>query len=608
MKLREAPSPMLVMEAGWRAIRSVRKSIAPRVAAQTSCRFRPIGYYDARTDSPHDDAAVVVYADAILRGEFPLMGYGSPQLGSNPDWQCDWVSGKGWPIENSKNLRIVRHDGSDVKAPWELSRLQWSPVLAKAYLLSGEKKYRDALRSLLSNWIAKNPPGMGVNWTVAMEAALRGISLCLTMERMWPFTDEEQPWLQQMTASLWQHLQFIEVHNEFSFLLRSNHYLSNIVGLTTLSCYLGLERRREKYARLVQRELLLQTYADGGGCEASTGYHFLVAQLAFHSLLVQRQSHIVMAPDFRTRLGLMISWMTTLSDDARKLPHLGDCDNGRVELTADDIAQAALPVDQGHSLCIGAFCNWAEPVLHSVPGRASASLLPESGVAVLRSGEATAVFCAMRNGLRGKGSHTHCDKLSIIFRLGPNEIFCDAGSRYYTRSAERRNQDRSTRAHNTLMVDEAEQNSFSADLRVLFQCGNEALVSPITQSEDAVRASHQGYSRIGVEHQRTVQLRERLLLVVDEVSGQRTHSLDLRFVLGPEWSVTAEKITGETVTCAIDGPRRLTLQCEATHALALSVISMEISREYGSGLPASCIHIHTAATLPATLQTRVRWD
>ena len=113
-----------------------------------------------------------------------------------------------------------------------------------------------------------------------------------------------------MTASLWQHLRFIEAHSEFSFLLRSNHYLSNIVGLTTLSAYLegpGLERRFEKYARAVQREILLQTYADGGDCEASTGYHVLVAQMFLHSLMVQQRRRCVIAPEFESRLRLMFA-------------------------------------------------------------------------------------------------------------------------------------------------------------------------------------------------------------------------------------------------------------------------------------------------------------
>jgi Heparinase II/III-like protein len=305
----------------------------------------------------------------------------------------------------------------------------------------------------------------------------------------------------------------------------------------------------------------------------------------------------------------MFSWMASLADDSGKLPHLGDCDNGRVELLMDDIAQSSLPAAQGHSLRAGTLCKLASRLLpgtfdHQKP----VSVLPESGIAVLRCGQASAVFCAMPNGLQGKGSHSHCDKLSVIFRLGPDEVFCDSGSRCYTRSAERRNLDRSTRVHNTLMIDEAEQNIFSADPRLLFQSGNEAAVSQITTFEGGVRASHQGYSRMGIEHKRTVELGESWMLITDEISGTGEHLLDLRFVLGPEWHVSPEKITGETVSCVIEGRRRLTLTCEAVPVLKLSVLPTEISREYGAGLPTNCLRIQTAARLPAKVQTRVKWD
>jgi hypothetical protein len=637
--LRNEPLPTLIGEAGWRGIRSIRRSIFKLAGWEGNCPviFCPIGYYRLQRDfvSERSRAIILAYADAILRGEYPLMGYGAPYLGGNPDWQCDWVSGKSWEIEASGKMQIVRHDGSDVKAPWELSRLQFGPVVAKAYVLTNDRKYREALRSLLTDWIERNPIGKGVNWTVAMEAALRGISLCLTMELLWPFTTEEKPWLDQMTGSLWQHLRFIEAHSEFSFLRRSNHYLSNLVGLTTLSAYLrgrGTGRRLGKYARAVQREILLQTYADGGDCEASTGYHVLVAQMFLHSLVVQQRSGCMIAPEFEGRLQQMFEWISPLADDSWKLPHLGDCDNGRVELLSDDIAQTMLSAAERHSLHVGCLYGLASYLLHLPTGgeaedavwfglttdaptgeaeQKPVTIMPDSGIAVLRSGEASVIFSAMPNGLRGKGSHTHCDKLSIVFRLGPEEVFCDGGSRCYTRSAELRNLDRSTGAHNTLVVDGADQNMVPSDPGLLFQCGNEAVVSRIALwegGEMAVRASHRGYSRIGVEHHRTVQLSQGSLLILDELSGTEKHLLELRYILGPEWRVSSEMMTAETVRCAIAGPRRLSLQCEAESPLALIILPAQISREYGTELPASCIRIQTTATLPARVQTRVQWD
>jgi Heparinase II/III-like protein/Heparinase II/III N-terminus len=617
--LRSEPLPILAAEALRRSFQTIRRSTFNRGGHGGACpvRFQPIGYYQLQSQlaSENDRAATLAYAEAILRGEYPLIGYGSPYLGTKPDWQLDWVSGKSWPFKDSRKIHLVRQDGSDVKVPWELSRLQWSPVVAKAYVLTGESRYREALRSVLTDWIERNPLGKGVNWTIAMEAALRGISLCLTMEVLWPFTDEETPWLDQMTASLWEHVRFVEAHSEFSFLVRSNHYLSNIVGLTTLSAYLhgpGMQARFQKYARSVQREMLLQTYADGGDCEASTGYHVLVAQMFLHSLAVQQRKGGAIVPEFEARLRRMFDWIVCLADDACKLPHLGDCDNGRVELLPDDVAQSSLPAAERDSLHIGSLCGLASHLLQWPLGDQKAiSLMPDSGIAVFRSGEASVVFCAMPNGLNGKGSHTHCDKLSIGLRLGPDEVFCDSGSRCYTRSAALRNVDRSTKVHNTLMVDEAEQNLLSADPSSLFRSGNDALVSLIEileSGELGARASHRGYSRLGVEHQRTVQLMERSLLVLDEVSGTNEHLLDLHYVLGPEWRVSSEMMEGETVSCIIVGPRRLTLQCEAPHRLTLTVMPAEISREYGAALPATCIRIRATAWLPARVQTRVRWD
>jgi hypothetical protein len=79
-------------------------------------------------------------------------------------------------------------------------------------------------------------------------------------------------------------------------------------------------------------------------------------------------------------------------------------------------------------------------------------------------------------------------------------------------------------------------------------------------------------------------------------------------LLGPEWHVSPETSTGQIVSCVIDGSRQLTLRCEAESSLTLRVLPAEISREYGSYLPASCIQIQTVASLPASVQTRVRWE
>ena len=124
----------------------------------------------------------------------------------------------------------------------------------------------------------------------------------------------------------------------------------------------------------------------------------------------------------------------------------------------------------------------------------------------------------------------------------------------------------------------------------------------------AARASHQGYGRWNIEHHRTVRLSPCSLEILDEMRGAGEHSLELRFVLGPEWLFYPEIMCAEKVTGAIAGPRGLTFLCEAESALDLSVLPVQISREYGAAIDTHCIRIQTSATLPATLETRVQWN
>ena len=155
----------------------------------------------------------------------------------------------------------------------------------------------------------------------------------------------------------------------------------------------------------------------------------------------------MIAQDFEARLRSMFEWIATLADDGWKLPHLGDCDDGRVELLFDDIAQTMLPAGERHSLRVGSLYGLASPLLQMhLCGIGEAGLAPaglRNCLAPLRRSGGYILRDAEWN--PRERSHTHCDKLSIVFRLGPDEVFCDSGSRCYTRSAELRNLDRSTR-------------------------------------------------------------------------------------------------------------------------------------------------------------------
>ena len=64
------------------------------------------------------------------------------------------------------------------------------------------------------------------------------------------------------------------------------------------------------------------------------------------------------------------------------------------------------------------------------------------------------------NGQSNKGGHAHNDKLSFSLDINDDKIFVDPGTYLYTPLENLRNEFRSTFSHNTVTVDNAQQNRF----------------------------------------------------------------------------------------------------------------------------------------------------
>lgn len=63
--------------------------------------------------------------------------------------------------------------GSDIKRGWELSRWGWAPLLARAWRLSKDDRYRQALNAWIQSWCRANPVNGGINWLCGQEASIR---------------------------------------------------------------------------------------------------------------------------------------------------------------------------------------------------------------------------------------------------------------------------------------------------------------------------------------------------------------------------------------------------------------------------------------------------
>jgi len=129
------------------------------------------------------------------------------------------------------------------------------------------------------------------------------------------------------------------------------------------------------------------------------------------------------------------------------------------------------------------------------------------------------VYCFIRCGqlaLRGKGMHSHNDQLSVELCIKGKDFFIDPGSYVYTSDYLARNEFRSTKSHNTLMVDNFEQNYFHPNL--LFFMQEETFSECLSFENDLFKGRHFGYlNKSGVIHQRSVNITQNNVRIFDEL-------------------------------------------------------------------------------------------
>src|SRR5258708_4455120 len=387
----------------------------------------------------------------------------------------------------------------------------------------------------------------------------------------------------------------------------------------------GMAARRREYRQRIEAEMAQQVYEDGGDYEASTGYQVLVTQLFTTALLLMRTERYAPARlAFVERLRMMFRFLNTVAGQSGELPQVGDCDDGRTELLVDDLQQMILcPVAERNSLRVPHLLGLGQQLFGEGAGAGDDAawygltgttriphpdpqinprsvgpikVLPKSGIAVLRHGSADLLFFAIPNGISGKGSHTHNDKLSFVLRVGGQEVLCDSGTGCYTRDIATRNRFRSTAAHNTLLIDGTEQNRISPGPLGLFILGNEAAVSSIQEGREAqdyfLRGSHTGYSSLGVKHTRTVRAvnDEHAFVIEDELDGDGVHDFELNFQLAPNRN--AEIISLENgVMCRVLGDPQVELIVTGSVLLQGEMRPSLVSTTYGAPIASSRLRV-----------------
>ncbi|HHH72864.1 MAG TPA: prenyltransferase, partial [Sulfuricurvum sp.] len=112
--------------------------------------------------------------------------------------------------------------------------------------------------------------------------------------------------------------------------------------------------------------------------------------------------------------------------------------------------------------------------------------------------------------------HAHSDTFNFELHIDDRPFIVDTGISTYENN-ERRKLERATGAHNTVRIDRLDQSEVWSSFRV----ARRAKIVALEASEKMVRATHDGYKRIGVLHTRQFEASETTIKIKDIIASKR---------------------------------------------------------------------------------------
>lgn len=509
-------------------------------------------------ENVNEAGVIIERADKVSNHIFDLLGSGDVNLGKNIIWNQDFKSGFTWENKYYKKIRVVDLDNNaDVKVPWELSRFQHIPILGQAYWLTADEKYANEFKDQINSWIELNPVEMSVNWTYAMEVAIRASNWIVGIYYFKGSDIDEEFWI-KINQWLYMHGDFI-FHNLEKGEINNNHYLSDLVGLVWLGLYFRESTNRKNKAQKwldygmteLEGEIKKQVYNDGFNYESSTSYHGLVTELLLYTSVLSNKNGCPFSTMFNAKLEQMSEVIMNITKPNGIIPQIGDMDSGRFILftgyKCDEMR------DFRYLLGVaGEFFDrddfrfhssnqlaaiWMLEDLKEIPSSSTtlkSSFFKDAGIYVYRRDLFYLIIRCGEHGTARKGGHTHNDQLSFELNVGGEDFIIDPGSYVYTSNILMRNQFRSTSSHNTLQFENEEQNNFISGEAFRLKEQTNSIVTKVKENEFV--GEHFGFStgKESIVHQRKFTISSDRLGIVDLLEGvDKKHKVNINFIINP---------------------------------------------------------------------------
>lgn len=517
--------------------------------------------------------ALIEQADAVLAGRFRLFGTDDYKMGFPPDWGR-YVSLPGSTVSTS--VALDRHwtayndedFSEDIKLLWEPARFGWVFPLARAYVLTDDARYADAIWYLIDSWRENNPPNTGPHWISAQEVAIRALVIVFALQVTFQRVAESPEKLCEIAQMIAVHTTRIPPTLLYARAQSNNHLLVEAVALYTVGLMFPELRKAKAWHKLGRRwlehSLRCQIFTDGGYVQHSINYHRLALQAGLWAARLAERNNEPLSTNSLDALARATRWLSgVIAGEDGQTSNLGPNDGGLIFPLSSCAFEDHRPTCQAasHVFLGNKYFDqgpWDEELLwfgvrsDTQPNRArgqrvtseadnfvvnddfasiaSGDSYSDSGFYILR-GERTwsLLRCAHFHSRPGHSDQLHFD----LWWRGQN-VACDVGSYLYNGQPPWDNPWVGAAFHNTVLVDGQEPMDRAGRFLWVDWAQGRFLGRWRAQNGEieVLAGEHYGYRSCGVTHRRTIaRLGDDLWLVVDDLLGQGVHNISIGWTM-----------------------------------------------------------------------------
>jgi len=418
------------------------------------------------------------------------------------------------------------------KSVW-LNRFYYLPPFARLYYLTKEQSCLEDMMKIVRLWIKDNPrdaehPTSKYNW-YDMQVAWRSIHLS------WCYYLGEEGLSEEDKTVIFNFLvEHAEILGEGFGKAKLNEFNHQAHGALAM-LYLGVlfpqlpqaTELKEVGIRILEHHISHAFYADGGNVEQMFGYYPFEASIFRDAYLLCTQNGITPPANVIPLLEKMERYLTIVAQPDGTMPPVNDSYPMPTEVIVETISE----------------------IVNTGKTSPASFYFPETEIGVMRTGTTNDDWYLFVNPAKTIGSHAHAGRLGFVAWLGKQPLFVESGCNSYDDSLLVKWY-RTSRAHNTVIIDGQEDEATSSDIQWAAKRQTENRITDWVEKENyrlvrmispATDKTNQSVNWI----RNLALIRNDYLLIYDYFEASESHTYEILLHL-PQTEVEADE-SGKTL-------------------------------------------------------------